>query len=161
MYKDNKDKLIHKTNVENDMPEPVAPDSRLLTLILMAIEDETAEAIKYRELSLSAPDQHSRDIFRQIYLDESRHKRLFERIYTSLSGSYPPEIPIPVLPILEYSQQLRVNVLDELGEARFYRDIYLLLDVVEYAKLVNTIIDDEQNHAVLNNYLSIGLLELQ
>lgn len=158
MYKDNRDKPIKKANVENDIPEPVTPDSRLLALILMAIEDETAEAIKYKTLSESAPDQHARDIFRQIYLDESRHKRLFERIYTSIAGSPPPEIPIPQLPILEYSEQLRINVLDELGEARFYRDIFLLLENLDYAKLVDTIINDEQNHAVLNNYLSIGLL---
>lgn len=154
MYQTNKFNTIYKTNIENDIPDPIESDNHLLELILMAIEDETSDILKYKTLSDLAPDQESKEILKSIYLDETRHKKLFQEIYSILSGTEAPEVQEPEVTIENYSDEISGSVLDEIDAARFYRDIYIMLDKnAELSGIVNGIMNDEQNHAILLNHL--------
>jgi len=154
MYPYNIDKPIQKATPDGTFPEPISNDDRLLELMIMAMQDETNDAAKYQRMSVDATDEESKDILRSMYLDESRHKTLLNEIYSQLSGSDAPEI-VPEVDeeMVSYTDQLKKNVVAEIEGARFYRDLSMLIDDTNLKHIMFGILDDEQNHSVLNMYL--------
>lgn len=157
MYPYNIDKPIHKTNVDGPFPEPISGNERLLDLLIIAMEYEVDQAMTYKEMFDSTADEESRDILRNMYLDENRHKVLLNEVYTQIAGTGAPEIvPNDVEIDPNFTTQLKRNILWEIGEAEFYRDLTLMLDDDYLKGIIQSILNDEQNHAILNTYLVIN-----
>ncbi|MDD3570781.1 MAG: ferritin-like domain-containing protein [Lachnospiraceae bacterium] len=154
MYPYNIDKPIQKAAREGSLPVPISSDERLLELIVMAMQDEVNDATKYKKMSEETTDEESKDILRSMYLDENRHKVLLNEIYTSLSGNGVPEITTEkVDEKISYTDQLKKNITEEVEGARFYRDLSLMLTDDYLKHILFSILDDEQNHSILNMYL--------
>lgn len=156
MYPYNIDKPIQKATPEGSFPEPISSDERLLALIIIAMEYEVDQATTYKEMFEASTDEETRDILRSMYLDENRHKVLLNEVYTQLSGAGAPEIiPKEVNLNPNNVDQLKRNILWEIGEAELYRDLTLMLDDDYLKDIIQSILNDEQNHAILNTYLII------
>lgn len=154
MYPYNIDKPIQKATAEGTFPEPISSDERLLELMIMAMQDEVNDATKYKKMSDNATDEDSKDLFRSMYLDENRHKVLLNEIYTSLSGNGAPEIVAEEMDDdISYTDQLKSNVTSEVEGAKYYRDLTLMLSDEYLKQIVQSILNDEQNHSILNMYL--------
>ncbi|MEA5083987.1 MAG: ferritin-like domain-containing protein [Lachnospiraceae bacterium] len=157
MYPYNIDKPIQKTSMDGSVPEPIASDERLLELIIIAMEYEVNQATKYKQMAEATTDEESKDMLRSMYLDENRHKVLLNEIYTQLSGSGAPEIVAKELPLSgNYILELKRNIVWEIEEAEFYRDLTLMLNDEYLKQILQSILNDEQNHAILNTYLIIN-----
>lgn len=155
MYPYNIDKPIQKATPEGSFPEPISSDERLLELMIMAMQDEVNDAAKYKKMSDDATDEDSKDILRSIYLDENRHKVLLNEIYTQLSGSGAPELTAEEMDDddISYTDQLKRNITSEVEGAKYYRDLTLMLSDEYLKQILQSILNDEQNHSVLNMYL--------
>lgn len=151
MYPYNIDKPIQKATPEGSFPQPVSSDERLLELMVMAMQDEVNDAAKYKKMSEGTTDEESKGILRSMYLDENRHKVLLNEVYTSLSGNGVPEITAEeVDEKTSYTDQLKKNVTEEIEGVRFYRDLSLMLTDDYLKHILFSILDDEQNHSILN-----------
>ena len=154
MYPYNIDKPIQKATPEGSFPEPISGDERLLELMVMAMQDEVNDAAKYKKMSEGTTDEESKDILRSMYLDENRHKVLLNEVYTSLSGNGVPEINVEEMEEkISYPDQLKKNLTAEIEGVKFYRDLSLMLTDDYLKHILFSILNDEQNHSVLNMYL--------
>lgn len=155
MYPYNIDKPIQKATAEGTFPEPISTDERLLELVTMAMQDEVNDASKYKKMSEDTTDEESKDVLRSMYFDENRHKVLLNEIYTNLSGNGAPEIVAEEMDgdDISYTDQLKRNVIGEVEGAKYYRDLSLMLNDEYLKQILYSILDDEQNHSILNMYL--------
>ncbi|MGE4215020.1 MAG: ferritin-like domain-containing protein [Anaerotignaceae bacterium] len=157
MYPYNIDKPIQKASPDGTFPEPISSDERLLELLIIAMEYEVDQATKYNQMAEATTDEESKDMLRSMYLDENRHKVLLNEIYTQLSGSGAPEIVPEEITLSEnFDSELKRNIVWEIEEAEFYRDLTLMLDEDYLKDILQSILNDEQNHAILNTYLLIN-----
>ena len=157
MYPYNIDKPIQKASPDGTFPEPISSDERLLELLIIAMEYEVDQATKYKQMAEATTDEESKDMLRSMYLDENRHKVLLNEIYTQLSGSGAPEIVPEEITLSEnFDSELKRNIVWEIEEAEFYRDLTLMLDEDYLKDILQSILNDEQNHAILNTYLLIN-----
>ena len=149
-YSDNK---IQKASSQDVMLTPSTSDDPLAEMLLMGITDEATDANKYKTMATEATGSEEKDILRSMYLDESRHFKLLSEIYKDYTGVNVPEIKIEDTPLLPYKEQLAHNILGEVEGASFYRDLAMMFNNSKQQHKIFTFLSDEQNHAILNQYL--------
>lgn len=132
---------------------PKSETDRLLKIINLAIQKEISEANKYKIMWERAEDEYTAGVLKTLYFDECKHKCLLEELYISISQTplpEPSEQPVPIVsPLTQYNQ----CIIDEIETARFYNDMLLMLNNPKDISVIHSLINDEQNHAILNLYL--------
>ncbi len=142
--------------------------SRILYLLATAINAKEKAAEKYAGILDNIDNPKDRETARSIYLEELRGKKLLEQIKTEIeeasaaeytentSGpeiekdeTFPPETTHPL------SAAFNGMITAEIESARFFRDLASVLEPYysEYADTVLSIMNDDQNHAVLDTML--------
>lgn len=158
-YNINKYQIKNTSAQSNNIPSQIEstyiqPDKRLLEMITNAISDETISAGYYKKLMEIIQDSSDKEIVRGIYADENKHKKLLDDVYFLLTGGYSPtptvEIPTPEL---SFTEDFAKSLLNELEDARFYRELYMAFENPEIKDVFFEIITDEQDHAAKFNYL--------
>ena len=87
-------------------------------------------------------------------LDEYKHKRIFEEIYTALTGEQPTISVVETETDFSDIPAVLVNRLfDELESVEMYRDIMSAFEDNAIRDMLFEIITDEQSHADILNYL--------
>jgi rubrerythrin len=135
--------------------KPSLLDRKILEMIAYAAEGEAAAVKYYTRLSEMLSGQDKKTVH-NIALDEAKHRRLFEELYTAISGARLPyggnshEKPEPA----EFSAEIfEERLYDELGDAEFYRQIYFALVNMDYRDILFEIMTDEMRHAQLMTFL--------
>ena len=154
MYPYNTEMPIKKAGNENLFAQNSNNDEKLAELMIMAIEEEANDEQKYKALAAAAVKEEDVEILRSIFLDESRHKKLLGEIYEELYGV------VPQVKAKEYNfegadlaAKYNKNIISEVQAARFYRDLANMFTDQEIINTIMSILNDEQNHSVLNVYL--------
>ncbi|MBM7702102.1 ferritin-like domain-containing protein [Metabacillus iocasae] len=139
MYINHSFHLSHYSTLQND--------SRLITEIQRAINDEYSAILCYKELAKMAPTQEERQHILEIRKDEKRHFEAFHQIYMSLTGTSPT-----LTQTEECKSTYRAGTLvafkDEQETVDFYLDIADKSQNPFIQATFQRAAADEQNHAV-------------
>jgi|GEM_PF-2967267 len=145
-----------------DFPEPLANNTSLSELFSNAIADETMDSAKYKAL-MDYLTKNGLDDLAQLaktmYSDESSHKMLLEAMADDDGIEYTE--PSDMTEEFDFSLEgLLNNVSSEIEGARFYRDFMRVLNNENAGdtEVISDIMNDEQNHAVLNSLIYSTLL---
>ena len=132
-------------------------DRKLLEMLVHAAAGEAAAMEFYKNLSEMLVAEDDRKLVRDIALDEAKHRRLFEELFTSLSGERMPPLPQlqdePTTPTGSFPSIFEDRIKDELRDVEFYRQIYFALVNLDYRDILFEIITDELRHAHFMTYL--------
>ena len=142
--------------------------NRILYLLATAINAKEKAAEKYAGILDNIDNPKDRETARSIYLEELRGKKLLEQIKSEIEDAhsmeytedtsgpeivkdetFPPEATHPL------SAAFNGMITAEIESARFFRDLASVLEPYysEYADTVLSIMNDDQNHAVLDTML--------
>lgn len=146
-----------------EFPEPLSNNDSMSQLFSNAMADESRDAVKYRNMM----DYFSKngladlsEVAKSMYADESKHKMMLQTMADENGIEYnmPEESEEGEN---DFSPEgLLKNVASEIEGARFYRDFARVLrnENVEDMAIMYELMNDEQNHAVLNDYLYLRTL---
>ena len=128
-------------------------DLRITELIKSAVKAKNSAAEGYKNLMSKISDSSDRETVRSVYLEELRHKKLLEAMLEAKDEKAAPQTDSDnnksVKDILsEYA-------VIEIESARFFRDLSVIAENTypNKAQTMLSIMNDEQNHAMLNIYL--------
>lgn len=128
--------------------------NKALDLMVEAVQDETADELRYSYLISVAPTQEEVDIITSIRNDERNHRTWFREIYKQFTGE---EIPIEngeeFVEPASYLDGVSKAVFGELGAMEKYRFIREGLPSRYYRDVVFRILTDEMKHATKYNYI--------
>ena len=131
-----------------------ADEQTLQAMLNDAINDENRDFMYYQALSEAMPDSVDGEIVKSMSLDEYKHKRIFEEIYTALTGEQPTISVVETETDFSDIPAVLVNRLfDELESVEMYRDIMSAFEDNAIRDMLFEIITDEQSHADILNYL--------
>ena len=131
-----------------------ADEQTLQAMLNDAINDENRDFMYYQALSEAMPDSVDGEIVKSMSLDEYKHKRIFEEIYTALTGEQPTISVVETETDFSDIPAVLVNRLfDELESVEMYRDIMSAFEDNAIRDMLFEIITDEQAHADILNYL--------
>ena len=131
-----------------------ADEQTLQAMLNDAINDENRDFMYYQALSEAMPDSVDGEIVKSMSLDEYKHKRIFEEIYTALTGEQPTISVVETETDFSDIPAVLVNRLfDELESVEMYRDIMSAFEDNAIRDMLFEIITDEQSHADIFNYL--------
>ena len=131
-----------------------ADEQTLQAMLNDAINDENRDFMYYQALSEAMPDSVDGEIVKSMSLDEYKHKRIFEEIYTALTGEQPTISVVETETDFSDIPAVLVNRLfDELESVEMYRDIMSAFEDNAIRDMLFEIIADEQSHADILNYL--------
>ncbi|MCI8342038.1 MAG: ferritin-like domain-containing protein [Firmicutes bacterium] len=129
-------------------------DEKLAELLIMAMEYEAEDAAKYKTLSSLSQKEDDIEILRSMFLDEVRHSKLLGEIYEKMFGVVPQIQPKEyVFDGNNLADEYNKNIVSEVESARFYRDLSNMFTDQSILNTINSMLNDEQNHSVLNVYL--------
>ena len=145
--------------MENEIRKP-GPllDRKLLEMLIQAAAGEAAAANFYKDLSFKINNEADRKIVYDTSLDEVKHRRMFEELYHSLSGTHMPPYEAVEPGAADHAHSSLPDIFadrikDELADVEFYRQIMFALHTMEFRDILFEIITDEMRHAQLFNYL--------
>ena len=131
-----------------------ADEQTLQAMLNDAINDENRDFMYYQALSEAMSDSVDSEIVKSMSLDEYKHKRIFEEIYTALTGEQPTISVVETETDFSDIPAVLVNRLfDELESVEMYRDIMSAFEDNAIRDMLFEIIADEQSHADILNYL--------
>lgn len=131
-----------------------ADEQTLQAMLNDAINDENRDFMYYQALSEAMPDSVDGEIVKSMSLDEYKHKRIFEEIYTALTGEQPTISVVETETDFSDIPAVLLNRLfDELESVEMYRDIMSAFEDNAIRDMLFEIITDEQSHADILNYL--------
>ncbi len=143
-----------KTNSTEQTIYTVNTDDKLLALLEEVLGDELSDYEYYKRFQMLFDEPKDREIIRHISLDEMKHKKIIENIYTEISGKKPP---IPKIEDIKITRNIPVELAKKIaGEydgEELYRKIYFLLDKPEYRDMLFELLTDENIHAGKLTYL--------
>ncbi len=139
---------------EKDNSSVPENDARITELILKAIASETESADGYKNLMATVVDSRDRETIRSMYLDELRHKKLLSAMLENPS-IIPADLQYRNIDAKGIQEVLSEAIINEIEAARFYRDLAIVMEpqYPSQARTILSIMNDEQNHAVLDSYL--------
>ena len=145
---------IHMQKQSATVQSTPQSDRKLTELVLMAIDDEIRDMNYYEELMGLTKDSGDREILRGIALDETKHKKFLEEIYSVLTGEAPAQsTPEKKELAPTFVENIENSILEEIAGSKFYRELYLAIPSDDIRDMFLEIFTDEQNHASLLNYL--------
>jgi rubrerythrin len=128
---------------------------QVISMISQAIAGERNDELFYDYLISVAPTEQEKKVIASIRDDERKHRRMFRRLYTQLTG----QAPAPGLGEQEefkrpssYLEGIEQALMGELKAFENYRTIYLSLPQ-QYRDTVFEIMTDEIKHASYYNWL--------
>lgn len=142
--------------------------NRILYLLTTAVNAKEKAAQKYAGILDNINNPKDRETVRSIYLEELRGKKLLEQIKTEIEQehsaeyteytleteiekdeTFPPEAKHPL------SDAFNGMITAEIESARFFRDLASVMEPYydDYTDTVLSIMNDDQNHAVLDTML--------
>lgn len=131
-----------------------ADEQTLQAMLNDAINDENRDFMYYQALSEAMSNSVDGEIVKSMSLDEYKHKRIFEEIYTALTGEQPTISVVETETDFSDIPAVLVNRLfDELESVEMYRDIMSAFEDNAIRDMLFEIIIDEQSHADILNYL--------
>lgn len=144
---------IEITDLEQTAHKPET-DEKILILIEEAISDEFKDYEYYKRLQTLFDDSKDKESIRRISLDEMKHKKMLEELYSKLSGRKPP-LPRPedIRITRNLLVELAKSIAHEFDGVEFYRKLYFLLKNPEYRDMMFEILTDEHIHAGKLTYL--------
>ncbi len=127
----------------------------VIDMINDALEDEYRDYYKYMALSEKMADGTDAETVKSMAYDEYKHRRLFEEIYTALTGAapLPPKNIFKPENIDNLTEVFTDSLFGELDAVELYRDIMFSISNTGIRDMIFEIITDEQSHADLINYL--------
>ncbi|MCI1959390.1 MAG: ferritin-like domain-containing protein [Clostridia bacterium] len=147
-----------------DFPEPLNNNDSLSQLFSAAMLDETKDAAKYRGmmeyLSKNGLDNLA-EVAKSMYADECRHRTLLKNMADTDGIMY--NEPGEITDEFDYTPEgILQDVYAEVEGARFYRDFARVLQNEDMGDIetLDEIMNDEQNHAVLNDYIYLNMLNM-
>lgn len=127
----------------------------VVTLITEAITGERNDELFYGYLINAAPTEQEKKVITSIRDDERKHRRMFRRLYTQLTG----QPPAPGLGEQEnfvqpgsYLEGIEQALMGELKAFEKYRTIYLNIPQ-QYKDAMFEIMTDEIKHASYYNWI--------
>jgi rubrerythrin len=137
-------------NHENHNPV----DPKILELIKEGMQDEVDDAEYYRKMQSLFQNEEDRETIRRIGLDEKKHKKMLDQMYTELSGKVPPTIVASNAVITRnILAELNKRIAGELEGVEYYRNLYTLLDEPELRDMALEMMMDENIHAIKLTHL--------
>ena len=140
--------------------------SRILYLLTTAVNAKEKAAEKYAGILDMIDNPKDRETVRSIYLEELRGKKLLEQIKSEIEDmskdSYTEETvetekdeTFPPEETDTLSSQFNGMITAEIESARFFRDLASVMEPYynNYANTVLSIMNDDQNHSVLDTML--------
>ena len=125
-------------------------------MIKLALEDEKKAIAFYKTMASRFEDEDDAKFVEDIYLDEVRHYRVLENIYSTLFNKNVEPMDFSQiqskLPNNNF-QNFQNTFNDEISAFEFYRDLYFNVNDQNLKKLFFELMSDEQKHAVKINYL--------
>ena len=136
----------------------LAEDSRLLSLLQVAVADTEQIAERYRRLLQEAEIlSPSETVLKSMYLEEKKHLRQLREALYLITGQTPeiqPEEQTPsTLEIIDPKTYLEETLLLELNAIDFMRNFFLAVPDGELRDLFFEILTDKQSHANALTYL--------
>jgi len=130
---------------------PEIPTERISQLIQQALSEEVSAVYLYDTLAKNSKNDLCIEQYQSIANDNRHHIKMLKEMYKDLTGIEPPDnwedsVEIDIKTVNE-------TVLNEIEAAKFYRDLLAVLEDDLLKDRVNYIINDKQNHAILNTYL--------
>ena len=134
----------------------VMKDERILEMLKNAIIGEMQDAAKYKQYYENIDNPESKAIIRSIYLDELKHRKMFEDMYFMFAG----ERPVIECPLPQAAGETFIDdcLSDEMAGLRFYSRLYGCLEDQEMKDMLIEVMADESTHMCkLNTALSKSL----
>ncbi|MBR5467836.1 MAG: ferritin-like domain-containing protein [Firmicutes bacterium] len=127
------------------------PSQRIAQLINQALIEEVSSVYLYDTLADNSKNELCTKQYRSIANDDRFHIKLLKEMYKDLTGIDPPDnwedsANIDIKTVNE-------TILNEIETAKFYRDLLAAVEEDFLKDKINYIINDKQNHAILNTYL--------
>ncbi|SEG55984.1 ferritin family protein [Paenibacillus sp. UNC499MF] len=128
-------------------------EAEVIALILESIQGERDDELFYDFLIGKAPTRQEKEIITGIRDDERKHRQMFRKLYTALTGANAPagSESKEALPA-GYLEGIEKALLGELKAFEKYRKIYLNIRP-EYRDWIFEIMTDEIKHAGYYNWL--------
>ena len=131
--------------------EAQIPSQRIAQLINQALIEEVSAVYLYDTLADNSKNELCIQQYRSIANDDRFHIKLLKEMYKDLTGIEPPDnwedsADIDIKTVNE-------TVLNEIETAKFYRDLLAAVEEDFLKDKINYIINNKQNHAILNTYL--------
>ena len=161
--KDEKGIIAAQNDVSSSSSEDI---NRILDLLTSAVSAKEKAAEKYAEILDMIYSPKDRETVRSIYLEELRGKKLLEQIKSEIEEmsnnhsteetvetekdeTFPPEESDTL------SGAFNNMITAEIESARFFRDLASVMEPYynDYANTVLSIMNDDQNHAILDTML--------
>ncbi len=154
-------------SAQNDVfPSNSQDISRILDLLESAVSAKEKAAEKYSKILDTVYSPKDRETVRSIYLEELRGRKLLEQIKSEIEDmsnissseeTFQTENDETFMPeeTETLSGAFNSMITAEIESARFFRDLASVMEPYysSYAKTVLSIMDDDQNHAVLDTML--------
>ncbi len=133
---------------ETPVLEPEESTSRFALLIEEAVAEENLSILQYDALAKAANNKECADIYTSMANDDRYHIKLLQEVYKELTG-----IKMPIRDAENAPENKTSHVLNEIETAKFYRDLAFSTENNQFTNTFNLIMNDKQNHALLNMYI--------
>jgi len=131
--------------------EAEIPAERISQLIQQALSEEVSAVYLYDTLAKNSKNDLCIQQYQSIANDNRHHIKMLKEMYKLLTGIEPPDNREDSMEI--DIKTVNETVLNEIEAAKFYRDLLTVLENDMLKDGINYIINDKQNHAILNTYL--------
>lgn len=150
-YTESDIKSAEKTDVSPDNSQ----SERIFKLLNGLYNKKLASADKYSYLSDNSDEENTKNILRSIYIEEMKNSALLKDELDKMTDQYDYEIIKEDIPFdyeKPFDQLLKELIIEKAEISRYLRD--LSFAVKEYSdelkELLLSMINDEQNHALLD-----------
>lgn len=142
---DGDEKQIHASELKTSHSRPLS--SRIAQLLLEAIAEEEVCAQYYEDLSQKEENALCSKLYMSAANDDRHNIKSLEEMYKAITGL---DAPKSRKTAFEAPSDM---VLNEMENARFYRDLAAVSDDTALKEMLCAIMNDKQNHALLNIYI--------
>lgn len=140
------------SSAKNETGPCISPD--LKSLLETALEEKDTSLAKCRQMLHHLPSPQQKEILYSIYVDEAKHKKYLEKIYTLTTGQSPLPSSTKKNSSTDMSPEaIKKYVFDTLETGSFYTRLYLSFEETVVKDLFFEMIQDCHNTAIKLSFL--------